>query len=832
MTIRAAIRCHVRSGMARRILIVALSTLSFSSLPCSLMTRSACADEVSNLVNSHQLENLDQAEDPDSNLRGTQESNCLKSVPTPSPAHGLHRVVQLVNCATGVTLLGAANAAQQKGGNPQPILSKEGRWELGPQGGGNNVLTFEIPLNWENTKCPADAHGMCLGIVGPRFWARTGCRVDIDFDKAQCETGGCGGRYDCSAARQSSSVGTTVSEWTFAEPVDNSPATPPVSYLKDSPDISAVDGANLNMDIEPVGGSPHDPFDVNGPGKAPHDIQWLAEQSPLTMQGQDVRADCNVSDFQLLRSTLATSNPYGFVILNANKQVVGGDYTVSCFSNCGRYAFPQPPQIICDPSDKTSVCYFWKSFCLGDPSQYGPTHPCNTDNDCPVNGACWIIDNSHTGIDHTCQGRAFVKNQNCFPNADGTANPNCPYVTYQYGYTDNTITPPQTFKSTQPPLGRCIDVSSDPNSCIGDDTLHKVMPKVYTWPNDPQVYGGDASLYRVIIAPGGIPPSAPKITDESQIPLCSSSALDETEYNKAQAFINCANNINYGALFAVAHRIDQIPNPNWGCDLDPTGSGDEGPICKWTQPETAKITQVGFRANFNSAGTNLQLNVIPTANDEQSRGGVKVGDLLLASITFSQDAGMPKVPDGWTPVPKASVSNSNDQTIVWYHFAAVTDLSSYTWTWNSPAFPAGGITVWRGVNSSNPFDVPAATGSGTGQFATAPALTPASENIRLLSVFGAGNQSNQAFQQPVGVGPGIGGDETMAVKVIGGPANRTWFAHLVGDRIQVTKSGNPTAAQQVQIIPNPNPPGGPAATWTAISIALRPQSALAALPRP
>jgi hypothetical protein len=81
MTIRAAIRCHVRSGMARRILIVALSTLSFSSLPCSLMTRSACADEVSNLVNSHQLENLDQAEDPDSNLRGTQESNCLKSVP-------------------------------------------------------------------------------------------------------------------------------------------------------------------------------------------------------------------------------------------------------------------------------------------------------------------------------------------------------------------------------------------------------------------------------------------------------------------------------------------------------------------------------------------------------------------------------------------------------------------------------------------------------------------------------------------------------------------------------------------------------------------------------
>jgi len=199
---------------------------------------------------------------------------------------------------------------------------------------------------------------------------------------------------------------------------------------------------------------------------------------------------------------------------------------------------------------------------------------------------------------------------------------------------------------------------------------------------------------------------------------------------------------------------------------------------------------------------------------------VKVGDLLLASITFLHDAGMPTVPDGWTQVPKASVSNSNDQTVVWYHFAAKTDLSSYTWTWTSPAFPAGGITVWRGVNSTNLFDVTAETAAGTGEFATAPALTPTSANIRLLSVFGAGNQSNQAFQQPVGVGPGIGGDETMAVKVIGGPANRTWFAHLVGDRIQVTESGKSTAKQMVQIIPT-NPKES-TATWTAISIALRP----------
>ena len=50
----------------------------------------------------------------------------------------------------------------------------------------------------------------------------------------------------------------------------------------------------------------------------------------------------------------------------------------------------------------------------------------------------------------------------------------------------------------------------------------------------------------------------------------------------------------------------------------------------------------------------------------------------------------------------------------------------------------------------------------------------------------------------------------MAVRVIGGPANETWYAHLLADRIQVTESGKSTAAQQVQIIPSrqAGPPRG------------------------
>ena len=102
----------------------------------------------------------------------------------------------------------------------------------------------------------------------------------------QCETGGCGGKYDCSKAHLGASVGTTIAEWTFYEPVKAPLDAPTLFYNKDSPDISSDDGVNLTIDIQPLKSSPHDPFDALGG----HDIQWLAEQYPLSQAGQDLRA--------------------------------------------------------------------------------------------------------------------------------------------------------------------------------------------------------------------------------------------------------------------------------------------------------------------------------------------------------------------------------------------------------------------------------------------------------------------------------------------------------------------------------------------------------------
>ncbi len=222
-----AIHRHQLSRAVERILIVALLAFGLSSIFQSFWTVGAHADEVSDST-SDQSEDLGQAENPD--LKSELDT-CLAGLKTPDLKPGLHRVIQLVNCSDQ-TVLGTANAAQQKGGQELPVLPEEGTWIMQPAGSADNanVLTIDIPTQWENTKCPPSAHGMCQGIVGPRFWPRTGCRYDLSFDKAQCETGGCSGAYDSSAARQSASVGTTVAEWTFNEPVANLKDLPPNNW--------------------------------------------------------------------------------------------------------------------------------------------------------------------------------------------------------------------------------------------------------------------------------------------------------------------------------------------------------------------------------------------------------------------------------------------------------------------------------------------------------------------------------------------------------------------------------------------------------------------------
>ena len=189
-------------------------------------------------------------------------------------------------------------------------------------------------------------------------------------------------------------------------------------------------------------------------------------------------------------------------------------------------------------------------------------------------GACWV-----RGIPSVpkpaprCSGDSFIKEQDC--PADVCTHP---------------------FKEdigAQPPFGHCSDVTSDPNACIGDDTIHQVMRKAYTWPNDPQTYVDNAPAYRIIFSPGG--KNAPITPTTSPIPLCSTLPAIYNIQKWGLPNGLCSVPIKQGAVFAVAHPKNcnpaPAPNCNWSCALsagDPThkppilpGSGDNGVVCRW-----------------------------------------------------------------------------------------------------------------------------------------------------------------------------------------------------------------------------------------------------------
>src|SRR5262249_30481090 len=234
---------------------------------------------------------------------GAERAAFEAGLPVPTPVTPERYVVQIVNESDPLSLIGAI-APHRAGEPPFPVLPREGTWEIQPRG----VLTVDVPQQWENT--------VGAGSLTPVFWPRTGCRYDIAQDIAQCETGSCGGGnggfYDCRKANQ-----TTTGPKSLFESVINDPA----NHGWSGPDVSVVDGVNLNMDVQAIGAS-----------RNPGESHWL--DHPLVKCGGDQRdALWCPSRFRLTRSLLPM-----FIA-----GTPGGGDVVGCFSNCGLYKFPTEP---------------------------------------------------------------------------------------------------------------------------------------------------------------------------------------------------------------------------------------------------------------------------------------------------------------------------------------------------------------------------------------------------------------------------------------------------------------------------------------------------------
>jgi hypothetical protein len=597
---RREVRRKRRTRVLKFALLVAVAAFASSSALQSFRTARAKADELSDLMTGAISNQITPAPSPANCLTDRMAYEATLPVPSPTPGVPPLRgfVVQLVN-ESNVTLLAAADAAHRPGQPGTAVLPREKTWVMGPintfrsDGSPANVLTIDIPPEWENT--------VGGGALGPIFWARTGCKFDpvdgLDSQGkptgiAQCETGGCGGNYDCSGVvNPDGSIGQTatgpkaLAEWTFND-LNN--------HNISAPDISVVDGVNLNMDVEPIG--PHSDTPVNGFNAA----TWLGSANlPLSVCGQDQRApeNCPIPGFQLKRGELS------FFIHDSPS---GGDNDViACFSNCGFYKFQGndptatgktaacgskfrcagEPSQTCDPNDPK--CGNWLTFCcsadpqFGGPKIYGLSCAVSQTppfSNCPdastVHPSCWDKFN-FPFKNPLCSCVAYIKNTDC--PADVCT---------------NRWEPDTTNNGNQPPFMHCGDVSSDTSACIGDDTIHEVMPRGLTWPNDPETYFSDARAFRIVFAPGAFVTGAvvPPITNAEPVPLCDSLPAS---YNPTQARADCAVDIKGGAIFAGARRPGDNPQTDkWACNIEGrnpisgkiVGKDTDGVLCRWFAP--------------------------------------------------------------------------------------------------------------------------------------------------------------------------------------------------------------------------------------------------------
>lgn len=494
-------------------------------------------------------------------------------------------------------LLGAASARVLRNGPPIKItvvnnstatvlFAAFGPTVIEPEGGMQNwvqppggSLVLDIPNAWFNTQA--------AGTAGPRIWARTGCRYDITNDRAQCETGDCAGHFDCGTAgwngkNRVSLVG--AAPVTIAEYCINCvPEAQPTLFLNYW-DVSLVDGGTLMMNVQPTGTfSPTHP-DVPG------DPFWCQQSnntySPNAAAGKDLRDPSVCAQGWALKSSDLSMFIQDDPALPNN--------TVACFSNCGKQEYPAAPSLTCTGAHDTR-CGAWRTYCCQD-ANYGG-NSCTPKGTTPQPGVC--TQGNHVCIELAngsgiCPGKpcsddsACAPYSTCWTTAEGGQN-TCACA----GYAVNPPCPPETctgvnLPAAEPPFVKCSQTANLPgipnSACIGDDTVHTVFPRAYTWPNDPQTYDCDNQAFTVTVFGGSV---ADPITPASPIPACSSLPA---VYNYTYSSALCSDEVKAGAVFASAVvNPGPAPKKEWSCAISPgTAQGSAGAsgippgvLCHW-----------------------------------------------------------------------------------------------------------------------------------------------------------------------------------------------------------------------------------------------------------
>lgn len=259
--------------------------------------------------------------------------------------------------------------------------------QMNPEGGGfqlppKKTIKISVPNDW------------CSG----RIWARTGCTTASG--KFKCETGDCGGpKAQC--AYTAGAPPATLVEFTLQK----DPSTTFDTY-----DVSIVDGFNVGVDVQPIGGTKVDPkgknkYDCGAPSCGTPSRPFKKSACPKELRTKDGKHCMSICQAV---SVPGTTQDLSF-IRNFDKNLVCCE--CGCGPNCGCNDGKNAAcKYGCSPLHPTNppYNYQWNGVCdsaLWPKSSNGKSYPSVFKDECP-SAYSWQFDDQKST--YICKGADYA----------------------------------------------------------------------------------------------------------------------------------------------------------------------------------------------------------------------------------------------------------------------------------------------------------------------------------------------------------------------------------------------------------------------------------------
>ena len=214
---------------------------------------------------------------------------------------------------------------------------------------------------------------------------------------------------------------------------------------------------------------------------------------------------------------------------------------------------------------------------------------------------------------------------------------------------------------------------------------------------------------------------------------------------------------------SVHIRVNDSEGATWSRDVDVVADDGGNVADEFTLPDwfvaTYSVSATGAASGTATTTFTDSISFTDSATNDNGPGattltlskpaGVAAGDVMLAQITFAGGSSVNvTAPSGWTQVGSDNNNGTSVGQRVYSKVATGSEPSSYTWILSSLKKAAGGISGYRGVDTSSPVDA-VAFGAGSGTSLTAPSVDPTVRSTRVVRLFGT--LANTTLSAPTGL---------------------------------------------------------------------------------